>query len=108
MTEESAPEAVLAVDALALLVWWPQFRARAQQMKALRKYVGSISPSDPFFKHAFLGDLKESMREAAKFYAGRPPHAGNLTRGEPRVEEMPAVAAVIKRAGVDINELCCD
>ena len=107
MTEESAPEAVLVVDALALLVWWPQFRAHAQHMKALKKYVGAISPSDRFFQHAHLGDLMESMRDADEFYAGRPPNAGNLDkrRGEKRVEERPAVAAVIQRAFVDINDL---
>ena len=105
MSEESAPEAVLVVDALALLVWWPQFRAHTQHMKALHKYLASVSPSDRFFQHAHLGDLRDSMKAAAKFYAGRPANAGDLGPGEQRVEKVPAVAAVIRRAGVDINDL---
>ena len=105
MTEESAPEAVLVVDALALLVWWPQFRAHVQHMKALRKYQAAVRPNDRFFQHAHLGDLRDSMRAAAKFYAARPANARNLAPAEQRVEEVPAVAAVIRRAGVDIDDL---
>ena len=81
-TQESAPEAVLVVDALALLVWWPQFREHTQHMKVLRRSLAAISPSDRFFQYAHLGDLKESLNEAAKFYAGRPRNAGHLTGGE--------------------------
>ena len=102
-------EAVLVVDALALLVWWPQFRAHRQDMINLQMWVTAKAISDSngasFFQHAHLRDLRESMRAADEFYDRRPANAGNLQRGERRVEKNPAVAAVIKRAFVDINDL---
>ena len=84
-------------------MWWPQFRTHHKHMAKLRKYVGRIAPgtkhSHSFFEHTLLGDLRESMDDADAFY-GR-----SLLPGDERIERRPALDAVLKRAGVDVNAI---
>ena len=117
LNDAVTPEVALAVDALALLVWWPQFRAHSAQMRMLRQSLAAITAAEPHTKagnlraYAHFDDLRASL-EAADHYAetGSPFPASRRRqrlggkRGV-RLEEQPYVAAVLQRAGLQVDEL---
>ena len=109
-------ELALAIDALTLLVWWPQFRAHSQ-MGLLRGYVAAITTAEPHTEegklrmHAHFDGLAASLEAADRYAATGSPFpesespAGLGGRHGVRLEHQPYVAAVLQRAGVHLHEL---
>ena len=110
LNEAVRPELALAVDALTLLVWWPQFRAHTAHMGMLRQSLAAITSAAPLTQsaklreHAHFDDLRLSLEAADHYAATGSPFPASRRRqplgGERgvRLEEQPYVAAVLHRA----------
>ena len=117
LNDAVTPEVTLAVDALTLLVWWPQFRAHTAQMRILRQSLSAITAAEPDTKagklraHAHLDDLCASLAAADHYAETGSPFPASRRRQRlggkrgVRLEEQPYVAAVLRRAGVQVDEL---